>query len=525
MDEWVTLRGDTFSKGITSTKLSPLPGKTVNCATNKFSMQKLLFPSLLFTLIFFFTETTSAQKKITKNPVEGIKEQAKTDIQSKYDEYKNIALQIWDYAEVGYKEVKSSALLQKTLSDNGFDVKAGVAEMPTAFVATYGSGSPVIGILAEFDALPGLSQEATPEKKSIEGKDAGHGCGHHLFGTASIAAGIELKKLLESKKINGTIKVYGCPAEEGGSGKVYMVRAGLFDGVDVVIHWHPGAENGVTMTSSLANKSAKFRFYGISAHAAASPEKGRSSLDGVEAMDNMVNMMREHIPQETRIHYVITNGGKAPNVVPDFAEVYYYVRHPKREEVVAIFDRVVKAAEGAAMGTGTKMDYEIIGGTHDLLLNRTLGEVMQKNLENVGGVIYTPGEIEFAKKIQTSFVSKPPTIETAGIVKPIKTEEDAGGGSTDVGDVSYALPTVGLRAATWVPGTPAHSWQAVACGGTEIGTKGLIVAAKTMTLTAIDLFTTPAIIEKAKEEFKKDVGDYKYKALLGDRKPALNYRD
>ena len=499
--------------------------KTVNCATNILAMRKLMTNCFLLMSCFLFALSAVAQKKNVKNPVDGIKEQAKADIQSKYNEYKDIALQIWNYAEVGYKEVKSSALLQKTLSDNGFDVKAGVADIPTAFVATYGSGSPVIGILAEFDALPGLAQEATPEKKSIEGKEAGHGCGHHLFGTASVAAGIELKKLIESKKISGTIKVYGCPAEEGGSGKVYMVRAGLFDGVDAVIHWHPGAENGVTMTSALANKSAKFRFYGISAHAAASPEKGRSALDAVEAMDNMVNMMREHIPQETRIHYIITNGGKAPNVVPDFAEVYYYVRHPKREDVVSIFDRVVKAAEGAAMGTGTTTKYEIIGGTHDLLLNRTLGEVMQKNLENVGGVTYTPEEMEFAKKLQTSFISKPPAIETAATVKPIKVEEESGGGSTDVGDVSYTVPTVGMRAATWVPGTPAHSWQAVACGGTEIGTKGLIVAAKTMTLTAIDLFTTPSIIEKAKEEYKKDLGDYKYKALLGDRKPALNYRD
>lgn len=483
---------------------------------------------LLVTIIALPPFSADAQKKnvkSTKNPNDALKEQAKTDIQSKYNDYKDIALQIWNYAEVGYKEVKSSALLQKTLSDNGFNVQTGVAEIPTAFVATYGSGSPVIGILAEFDALPGLAQEAVPEKKTIEGKSAGHGCGHHLFGTASVAAGIELKKLIEAKKISGTIKVYGCPAEEGGSGKVYMVRAGLFDGVDAVIHWHPGNDNGITMTSALANKSAKFRFYGLSAHAAASPEKGRSALDAVEAMDNMVNMMREHVPQETRIHYVITNGGKAPNVVPDFAEVYYYVRHPKREDVVSIFDRVEKAAEGAAMGTGTKMDFEIIGGTHDLLLNKTLAEVMQKDLENVGGVTYTPEEVEFAKKLQSSFVSKAPPIENAGIIKPIKVEEDAGGGSTDVGDVSYTVPTVGLRTATWVPGTPAHSWQAVACGGTEIGTKGMMVAAKTMALTAIDLFTTPDIITKAKEEFKKDLGDYKYKALLGDRKPALNYRD
>jgi aminobenzoyl-glutamate utilization protein B len=487
-------------------------------------MRKLIL-SLLVAFIALHPFSANAQKKNAKNPNDALKEQAKADIQTKYTEYKDIALQIWNYAEVGYKEVKSSALLQKTLSDNGFTVQAGVAEIPTAFVATYGSGSPVIGILAEFDALPGLAQEAVPEKKSIEGKAAGHGCGHHLFGTASVAAGIELKKLIEAKKISGTIKVYGCPAEEGGSGKVYMVRAGLFDGVDAVIHWHPGNDNGVTMTSALANKSAKFRFYGLSAHAAASPEKGRSALDAVEAMDNMVNMMREHVPQETRIHYVITNGGKAPNVVPDFAEVYYYVRHPKREDVVSIFDRVEKAAEGAALGTGTKMDFEIIGGTHDLLLNKTLAEVMQKDLESVGGVTYTPEEMEFAKKLQTSFVSKAPPIENAGIIKPLKAEEDAGGGSTDVGDVSYTVPTVGLRTATWVSGTPAHSWQAVACGGTEIGTKGMIVAAKTMALTAIDLFTTPDIIAKAKEEFKKDIGDYKYKALLGDRKPALNYRD
>jgi aminobenzoyl-glutamate utilization protein B len=490
-----------------------------------YDMRKLISIAIVFCTNFIFIFTVTAQKKIPKNTAITVKDEAINDIQLKYNEYKNIALQIWNYAEVGYKEVKSSALLQKTLTDNGFDVKAGVAEIPTAFVANYGSGKPVIGILAEFDALPGLSQEAIPEKKPIEGKEAGHGCGHHLFGTASIAAGIELKKLIEAKKINGTIKVFGCPAEEGGSGKVYMVRAGLFNDVDIVIHWHPGAENAVTMTSALANKSAKFRFYGISAHAAASPEKGRSALDGVEAMDNMVNMMREHVPQETRIHYVITNGGKAPNVVPDFAEVYYYVRHPKRELVVSIFDRVVKAAEGAAMGTGTKVEYEIIGGTHDLLLNKTLADIMQKNLEKVGGVIYTAEETEFGKKIQSTLSYSVPAIETAAIIKPIKTEEDSGGGSTDVGDVSYTVPTVGLRTATWVPGTPAHSWQAVACGGMEIGTKGLMVAAKTMTLTAIDLFTNPAIIEQAKEEFKKDIGDYKYKALLGDRKPALNYRD
>lgn len=476
-------------------------------------------------LLLLALSTAAQKKKAAPAPEEGMKAMAVQNLQNAYDQYKNIALQIWNHAELGYKEVKSSALLQETLKKEGFSVESGVAEIPTAFVATYGSGQPVIGILAEFDALPGLAQEAVPEKKSIAGKAGGHGCGHHLFGTASVAAGIEIKKLIEQKKLTGTIKVFGCPAEEGGSGKVYMVRAGLFNNVDAVVHWHPGNENGVTMTSALANSSAKFRFYGLSAHAAASPENGRSSLDAVESMNYMVNMMREHIPQETRIHYVITSGGKAPNVVPDFAEVYYYVRHPKRDQVKQIFERVVNAAKAAAMGTETKMDYEIIGGTHDLLLNKTLAEAMQKNLEAVGGVKYTAEEKAFAEKIQTSFTFKYPAVEEAEKVKPLKIESDAGGGSTDVGDVSYAVPTVGLRAATWAPGTPAHSWQAVACGGTEIGTKGMNVAAKTMAMTAIDLFTNPALIQQAKDEFVKQKGNYKYEALLGNRKPALNYRD
>lgn len=482
---------------------------------------------MLFALMLATISQSHAQKKkatvATSN--EPLKTESLEGLQAAYGQYKDISLQIWKNAELGYKEVKSSALLQETLKKEGFTVESGVADIPTAFVATYGSGSPVIGILAEFDALPGLAQEAVPEKKPIAGQAGGHGCGHHLFGAASVAAGVSIKKLIEEKKLTGTIKVYGCPAEEGGSGKVYMVRAGLFNNVDVAIHWHPGDANSVTMTSALANSSAKFRFYGLSAHAAGAPERGRSSLDAVESMNYMVNLMREHIPQETRIHYVITNGGKAPNVVPDFAEVYYYVRHPKRDQVKQIFERVVTAAKAAALGTETKMDYEIIGGTHDLLLNRTLGEAMQKNLERVGGVKYSEEEKAFASKIQSSFAYKAPAIESADSVKPLKIEMDAGGGSTDVGDVSYALPTVGLRAATWAPGTPAHSWQAVACGGTEIGTKGMLVAAKTMALTAIDLFTNAALIQASKEEFLKMKGDYKYEALLGNRKPALNYRD
>jgi aminobenzoyl-glutamate utilization protein B len=482
-----------------------------------------VFTSLSLLMILLLSGNTIAQKK--KESLSPMKASAMQSLNQQYEHYKVQALQIWDYAEVGYKEQKSSALLQQTLKENGFTVEAGIAGMPTAFVASYGSGHPVIGILAEYDALPGMSQQAVAEKLPFEGKGAGHACGHHLFGIASVAAGIEIKKQMEANKIKGTVRVYGCPAEEGGSGKVYLVRDGYFKDVDVAIHWHPGDQNESLTMSALANKSAKFRFKGTAAHAAASPEKGRSSLDAVEAMNYMVNMMREHIPQETRIHYVITQGGKAPNIVPDYAEVYYYVRHPDKEVAVNVFDRIVKAAEGAARGTETTMEYEIIGGTHDLLINNSLATVMKNNLDVVGGVQYSPADIEFGKKIQSTFTFSYPDISTAATIKPIQLDAHAGGGSTDVGDVSYVVPTVGLETATWVPGTPAHSWQAVACGGTDIGTKGMLVAAKTMTLTALDLFTQQQLILQAQTEFKQKLGSYQYKAMLGTRKPALNYRD
>ncbi len=445
-------------------------------------------------------------------------------LDSKAETYGKIAMEIWNLAEMGYQEDQSSALLQQTLRDEGFSIKSGVAGIPTAFVAEYGSGSPVIAILGEYDALPGLSQLAVPEKKSA-GAAAGHACGHHLFGTASAAAAIAVKDWLTAGKAEGTIRFYGCPAEEGGSGKVYMVRDGLFDDVDVALHWHPGDENEANAGAALANKSAKFRFHGVSAHAAGAPEQGRSALDGVEAMNAMVNMMREHIPSSARIHYVITDGGKAPNVVPDFAEVYYYARHNKRDVVIDIFDRMVKAAEGAAMGTGTTVDYEMIGGTHELLPNLTLQKLMYDNLTKVGGIKYSPEEKAFADAIAISLGQETADSNAAAMVKPYLTEANPSG-STDVGDVSFAVPTVGMSSATWVPGTPAHSWQAVAAGGTTIGEKGMMIAAKSLTLTAIDLFRDKEIIEKAKQEFLQRRGpDFKYIPLLGDREPALDYRN
>jgi len=453
-----------------------------------------------------------------------------TDVMNKLDQqkdhYAGTAMQIWNYAEVGYQETKSSAALQSLLKDAGFQLTAEVAEIPTAFVATYGSGKPIIGILAEFDALPGVSQTAEPYREERADNTAGHACGHHLFGTASVAAGIAIKQYMAEHGLTGTLRVYGTPAEEGGGGKVYMVRAGLFDDVDAVLHWHPGNQNSASAASSLSNKSAKFRFYGKPSHAAASPERGRSALDAVEAMDYMVNMMREHISSESRIHYVITRGGEAPNVVPEFAEVFYYCRHPDMAIVKQNFEWIVEAAEGAAKGTQTRMEYEVIHGLYNLQPNETLARVMYNNLQKVGGVAYDPEEQSFANKIQESFGPHPPDLAKAAEIEPFQVIERGSGGSTDVGDISWVVPTAGMSAATWVPGTSAHSWQAVACGGTSIGIKGMMVAAKTIALTGIEILQDQPTLNQAKSELQKRTGaDFKYEPLIGDRKPPLDYRN
>lgn len=461
-------------------------------------------------------------QKAKQDPAKSKQEVIKS-IDSEYDKYTTIAHKIWEFAEVGYKETRSSALLQETLAKAGFKVESGVAGIPTAFVATFGSGKPVIGILGEYDALPGVSQDAVPEVKPVEGRPAGHACGHHLFGTASAAAAIAVKNWLITNNRSGTIRYYGTPAEEGGSGKVYMVREGLFKDVDVVFHWHPGAQNNASAGTSLANKNGKFRFTGIAAHAAVSPERGRSALDGVEAMNDMVNMMREHITPQARIHYVITRGGEAPNVVPAFAEVYYYVRHPKRTEVKDMWERVTRAAQGAALGTDTKVEWEVLGGVYELLPNETLAKVVDANLRYLGGFVLNPEETAFAEKIQKTFTTAPPPLSSTNVVGTMSL---LSGGSTDVGDVSWTVPTVGLSTATWVPGTAAHSWQAVAAGGTSIGYKGMILASKALALSMMDAFSNPGLIEAAKKEFSERRGaDFTYESLLGNRAPALNYRD
>ncbi len=451
------------------------------------------------------------------------KKDVQKSIEKRAKDYENIAKSIWGWAEMGYLEEKSSALLQKTLSDAGFSIKAGVADIPTAFVAEYGSGLPIIGILAEYDALPGISQEVATERKPILDQEAGHACGHHLFGTASTAAAIAIKDHLKKTGQKGTIRLYGTPAEEGGSGKVYMVRAGLFDDVDVVLHWHAGDRNAASPSTSMANRSAKFRFHGYSAHAAGAPEKGRSSLDAVEAMNHMVNLLREHIPDGSRIHYVITRGGYAPNVVPDYAEVFYYVRDFNVDILEDIWGRVIKTAEGAALGTGTRLEYEIIHGNRPVLANNVVQKMMYDNLVEIGGVKYNRKEKAFAEKIYKTLRS--PSLDLSSAKEVQSYEFTKGKGSTDVGDVSWMVPTAGLRVATWIPGTSAHTWQAVSAGGMSIGMKGMMNAAKTIAGTAVDIYSNPEVVKSAKKELLERRGpNFNYYSLLGERNPPLDYR-
>lgn len=444
-------------------------------------------------------------------------------IDQRYTQTADLAQALWDYAELGYQEQKSSQLLQQALTTESFELDAGVAGMPTAFVASWGEGKPVIALLAEYDALPGISQQAVASRQIVEGKTSAHACGHNLFGAGSVSAAIALKHWLEKTGRSGTIRLYGTPAEEGGSGKAYLIRGGLFKDVDFALHWHPHDHNAVIGASTLANRSAKFRFRGVSAHAAAAPEQARSALDGVEAFNIMVNIMREHIPQAARIHYVITRGGEAPNVVPNFAEVYYYARHPEVKALKKLWQRIENAARGAALGTGVEVDWEIIHGNYPVLVNESLAQMMDEQLRALGGVHYNVTEKNFAEKIAQTLTNVRLALGSEVNIQSYAVKQVFG--STDVGDVSAAVPTVGVNIATFVPGTSLHSWQAVAAGGMSIGHKGTQLAAKVLTLSAIEIFTNENLQRAAREEFLQKRGaGFVYQPLMGNREPPLDYR-
>ena len=442
-------------------------------------------------------------------------------------EYAQASKAIWEYAELGYHEDKSSALLQRHLKDAGFRIEAGVADEPTAFIATYGQGKPIIAILGEFDALPGLSQAAVPDRSPVTAAAPGHGCGHNLLGSGAALAAVALKDYMETNRVTGTLRYYGTPAEEGGDGKVYMVRAGLFRDVDVVLHWHPADHNAVFNGGALAITSAKFLFHGIAAHAAFAPERGRSALDAVMLMGTGIEFMREHVPSNTRIHYIVSNGGAAPNIVPDTAELFLYARSPSLDTLDGIWGRIVKIGQGAAMMTETTLDVKILGSDNNIVANDALAKVAQKNLEQVGGFRYTAEETHFAEELLKSI---PPggagdLASTSSIepLRPFNPNEPAA--STDVGDVSWNVPTIGFVAATFVPGVVAHTWQAAACAGMSIGQKGMLVAAKALALTAADLFSNPQLIQDARTDFARQLAGKIYKSEIpSGQKPPLDYR-
>ncbi len=461
-------------------------------------------------------------------------------IESNRSLFIDISMKIWEYAELGLQEFKSSKLLADTLETAGFHVKRGVSGMPTAFVASWGKGKPVIGIMGEFDALPGLSQKPVPWREPLKPGAPGHGCGHNIHGTSGLAAVMAVKRVMELKGVKGTIRFYGTPAEENFSGKVYMVRDGLFDDVDAVISHHPADMNAVTLMSSLAVKSARFHFYGVASHAAASPEEGRSALDGVELMNVGVNYLREHVIQEARIHYVIEKGGEQPNVVPDYARSWYYVRAPEVDQLERIYARILDIARGAALMSGTQVKEELVDAIYNVIPNRPISERIVENMRTLGIPPLSEEARKFAEEIAKTIPrdvkenqlrkSKRPGWER--LLDKLVDDEipDPWGegeymlGSTDVGDVSWKAPTVEFSTAAWVLGTPFHSWQSTAQSGSPLAHRSLIYAAKVMALTALDLMTNADLLAKAKEDHERRLRGRKYKPLIPpDHKPPVDF--
>ena len=468
-----------------------------------------------------------------------VKESAFEWIEKNRERLIRISDTIWEYAELGLREYKSSKLLADELEKHGFKVERGVAGMPTAFVATWGSGKPVIGIMGEYDALPGLSQKVVPRREPLKPGAPGHGCGHNIHGTSGMAAAIAVKVAMEKHGLEGTVKFFGCPAEENFSGKVFMVRDGVFDGVDAVLSHHPSSMNAATLKSSLAINSARFHFYGKAAHAGGSPEEGRSALDAVELMNVGVNYLREHIIQDARIHYVIEKGGEQPNIVPEYARSWYYVRAPERDQVEYIYDWVVDIAKGAALMTRTRVEVEFLEGIYNLIPNRTLAELVVSNMREIGLPEYSEEDLKFAKEIAKTIPreSKINQLRKSGrpgwerLIDKLMDDEvpdpwgegEVSHGSTDVADVSWQAPTLEFSTAAWVLGTPGHSWQAVAQSAAGTGHKSLIFASKVLAASVLDLLTNPGLLEKVKQEHRKRLKGRKYVSPIPpEHKPPLD---
>ncbi|WP_020568634.1 amidohydrolase [Neolewinella persica] len=470
-----------------------------------------LLPTLL--LLTFLCTCVRAQSKL--------KAEVRAGVAAQYEQLTDLSDRIWSYEEIAFQEAQSAEALKAYARANGFRIEENIGEIPTAFTAEFGSGKPVIGILGEFDALPGLSQETVPRKQPRNEGGAGHGCGHNLFGTASLGAATAIKEMIEAGKLKGTIRFYGTPAEEKYFGKLWMVRAGAFDDVDVVMDWHPSAQTKVGVQTGLALVDFVVEFRGQAAHAASDPWNGRDASDALELYAAGINYYREHVKPSVRIHYDIQQAGEVVNVVPDYSRIWTRVRDGNNEGVQVVYKQIQRIAEGAAMMANVDYELTLISGIHEVLVNRTGAEVLQRNLEAMGPISYTEEEQAFARQIQAA-VNKP-EIGIESKIEPLEeTLSVAAGGSTDVGDVSYVVPVIRLRATTAPSGTPWHSWAVVACGGMSIGHKGMRYSAEAMAMTMIDLFTDAKLRESIKAEFKEDIGDYEYKPMVPAGPPPVD---
>ncbi len=465
------------------------------------------------TILWAFALTSSFPAQSAK------KEEAVASIEKQKATLIGLSDQIWKFAETALREHKSAKLLADHAEQQGFKVERGVAGMPTAFIASYGQGKPIIGILGEFDALPGISQKATSTREPLEEGSPGHGCGHNLFGTASLGAAIAIKELIAAGKLSGTIRFYGTPAEESVSGKVYLARDGFFKDLDVCLAWHPDSEIRADVHSTQAIVDLIVEFKGRTSHAAFDPWNGRSAVDGLEAFTHGINLLREHVKPSVRLHYAILKGGDVPNVVPDYAKVWCWVRDSKRPGVDVVLERVREIARGAGLIAGVESKLTIQSGCHEILVNMAGAKLLQQNLNLLGSITYTEEEQAFARAIQRATGKKETGLN--GKVNPLEEPlPDPPGGSTDVGDVSWLVPTLHLSVTT-APDSIWHAWPVVACGGMSIGHKGLVYAAKTLAATMVDLFEDAKTRESIKAEFKEKTKDFVYKPYIPAGPPPV----
>jgi aminobenzoyl-glutamate utilization protein B len=447
------------------------------------------------------------------------KQAAVASVDAHGGELVSLSDQVWAFAETALKETRSAALLADYAEKQGFRVERGVAEMPTAFVASYGEGRPVIAVLGEYDALPGLSQKAVPERAVLRPGAPGHGCGHNLFGAASLGSAVAVKELIAAGRLQGTVRFYGTPAEEAVGGKIYMARAGLFKDVDVALAWHPADKTQADTESGQALVDFTVEYEGRTAHAAADPWNGRSAVDAIELFTHGLNMMREHVKPTVRMHYVITGGGDVPNVVPAHAKVWVWARDFTRAGVDEVFERLQKVAEGAALMAGVKGKVTVNGGDWEMLVNKAGARLLHENLVWLGPVAYTPEEDAFARSLQSATGVAPAGMDTT--IQPLEGQKREGG-STDVGDVSWNVPTLHVSVATAPKDVPWHAWPVVAAGGMSIGHKGLLRAAKTLAATMVDLFDDPAARAAVRAEFEEKTKGVVYKPYIPDGPPPVS---